>query len=483
MNKCCIFLLSCFLSFSVSAQFLNSHAQKNALPSIGVVAANAISIEKEMQIGDIFMRQLRSRAPLAMDPVLEEYLNDIGNRLVVQANDVRFPFTFFWVSSPEINAFAFFGGHIGVHTGLMLNADNESELASVLAHEISHVTQRHIARSIAEQQKNSPLHIASMLGGLLLAVVNPEAGIAAISAGNAASRQFGINYTRSNEQEADRVGFQILSKSGFDTAGASTFFGKLAAKYRSRSKPPAFLLTHPLPESRIADARNRQQTDPTNRRPPNLSFHLAKARVVARYSNDSRYNVEHFKNMLDKKSYVFEDAALYGLAISLFDDGQLKAAERLIASLLKRAPSNLFYVDVATDIDIALGKTDRAISRLEDMAEIMPRNRVISLNLANAAIKQGDYQKANNVIKDYLLTNPEHALSYQLLTESYGGSQQFLEMHQAKAEWYALLAAYPQAIDELHSAYNYARDNHLEKQRIRARIEQIREAQDQMKRL
>ncbi|MCY7294102.1 beta-barrel assembly-enhancing protease [Alteromonas sp. a30] len=483
MKKTGFFLLFFFLSFSVTAQFSNQHSQKNTLPSIGVVAANAISIEKEMQIGDVFMRQLRARAPLAMDPVLEEYLNDIGNRLVVQANDVRFPFSFFWVNSPEINAFAFFGGHIGVHTGLMLNADNESELASVLAHEISHVTQRHIARSIAEQQKNSPLHLASLLGGLLLAVVNPEAGIAAISAGNAANAQLGINYTRSNEQEADRVGFQILSKSGFDTAAASSFFGKLAAKYRSRSKPPAFLLTHPLPESRIADARNRQQGEPTSRRPPSLSFHLAKARVIARYSHDSRYNVAFFRNMLEKKSYVFEQAALYGLAISLFDDGQLKAAKNIIEKLLDTAPNNLFYVDVATDIDIAQRKTLDAIERLENVAQMMPRNRVISLNLANASIKHGSYQKANNIIKDYLLTNPEHALSYQLLTESYGESQRFLEMHQAKAEWFALLAAYPQAIDELHNAYNYARENNLEKQRIRARIEQLREAQEQMKKL
>ncbi len=483
MKKSFYFFISFFLSISAFAQTSHLHAQKNTLPSIGVVASSAISIEKEKQIGDVLMRQLRSQAPMIMDPVLEEYINDIGNRLVIQANDVKFPFKFFWINSPDINAFAFFGGHIGIHTGLILQADNESELASVLAHEISHVTQRHIARSIAAKQRNSTLHLATLLGGIILAAANPEAGIAAISASNAASQQLGINYTRSNEQEADRVGFQILAKSGFDTQGAADFFGKLAAKNRSRSTPPAFLLTHPLPLSRIADARNRQSGEVRNRIPPSKSFHLVKARIVARYSGNTRYNIELFRNKIRKHEYEFKEAAQYGLAISLHDGGQYKEALKLINELLKNDPENLFYLDVATDIQIASKKTSKAIKDLESVATKIPRNRVISLNLANAAIKGGDYKKANNVIKDYLLTNPDHLLSYQLLTESYGENKQFLEMHQAKAEWYALLAAYPNAIDELHSAYNYAKENNLEKQRIRARIEQLREDQEQIKKL
>ena len=166
------------------------------------------------------MRQLRSQAPIVSDPVLDSYLNDIGNRLVANAEDVRYPFTFFWINSQDINAFAFFGGHIGVHTGLIANAENESELASVLGHEIAHVTQRHIARRIENQQRNSPMTIAGMLGGILLAIANPEAGIAAISASQAGSLQAGINFTRKNEQEADVIGLRTLAGAGYDVRGA-----------------------------------------------------------------------------------------------------------------------------------------------------------------------------------------------------------------------------------------------------------------------
>ena len=186
---------------------------------------------------------------------------------------------------------------------------------------------------------------------------------------------------------------------------------------------------------------------------------------------------------MEKQQYVFKQAALYGLAIALFDDGKPEQAAPIIKTLLDSDPENLFYLDVATDIDIAREKTAQIIAQLESVSKKIPYNQVVTLNLANAAIKHGDFKKANSIIKDFLLINPEHVLSYQLLTESYGENQQYLEMHQAKAEWYALLAAYPNAIDELHTAYNYARNNNLEKQRIRARIEQMREAQEQLKNL
>lgn len=469
----------------VTSAALNANAanKKNDLPEIGVVASGAISLDKEIIIGDALMRQLRGQAPLINDPLLEEYIQDLGNRLVAQADNVKFPFKFFLINSPDINAFAFFGGHVGIHSGLIFNAKNESELASVLAHEVSHVTQRHIARGIEARQKSSPLQLASALGGLLLAIANPEAGIAAISASSAAAQQASINYTRSNEKEADRVGIRILAQAGFDPNGASSFFSTLTEKYRLKSNLTPFLMTHPLPESRIADARTRAATYAPRAIAESLNFHLVKARIQARYFANTDRNIENFTAQLEKQRYVIKEAAEYGLALSYLADEQYTKAKALIDKLLTSSPSNLFYLDTFTDIAIETGHYQEAIDNLTEQARHTPRNRVLSLNLANAQIKSKQFAEATNILKDYLLVNPSNLLAYQLLSDAYGENQQKLEMHQTKAEVYALAAAYPRAIDELQNAYNFAGERQLEKQRIRARIDQLRTAQERLQTL
>jgi predicted Zn-dependent protease len=480
------FYLVLFTSISLAlipSATVGANNKKNDLPEIGVVASSAISLDKEVLIGDALMRQLRGQAPIINDPLLEEYIQDIGNRLVAQAEDVKFPYKFFILNSADINAFAFFGGHIGIHTGLIFNTRNESELASVLAHEVSHVTQRHIARRIEAQQKTSPLQIASLLGGILLAAVNPEVGMAAISASNAASAQSSINYTRQNEKEADRVGIKILAQAGFDPNGASSFFGILAEKNRLKSNSFAFLQTHPLPESRIADARTRAASFRVGNVPESLDFHLAKTRILARYYANPKHNIQYFTELLEKNRYVFKQAAEYGLALSYLANEEFTPAKTLIDNLLAFQPSNLFYLDTYTDIAIETDQHQQAIDKLTARSVLTPFNRVLTLNLANVLIQDKQFNKATTLLKDYLLLNPDNMLAFDLLSDAYKYSEQKLEMHQVKAEVYALVAAYPRAIDELHTAYNYSSDRPIEKKRIRARIEQFRSAQEKLQAL
>jgi predicted Zn-dependent protease len=476
-------VVSALSIFVLSTMSVSAENTKNNLPEIGVVASSAISLDKEVLIGDALMRQLRGQAPIINDPLLDEYIQDIGNRLVAQADNVKFPYKFFIINSPDINAFAFFGGHIGIHTGLIFNAKNESELASVLAHEVSHVTQRHIARSIEARQKSSPLQIASLLGSILLAVVNPEAGMAAISVSNAASAQSSINYTRQNEKEADRVGIGILADAGFDPNGASSFFSILAEKNRLKSTPLAFLLTHPLPESRIADARTRAALFRQRNVPESINFHLAKSRILARYYANPKRNIEYFSDILQRQSYVFKQAAEYGLALSYLAEEQFEPALELINGLLQPEPNNLFYLDAYTDIAIGMNQHQKAIDKLSAQIIHTPFNRVLTLNLANVLIKNKDFVRATTLLKDYLLINPDNLLAYELLSDAYSNSEQKLEMHQVKAEVYALVAAYPRAIDELHNAYNFADERNIERKRIRARIEQFRTAQERLQSL
>lgn len=478
--KCGLFLLT----FSLAAVAQDSKFNnKNTLPEIGVVASDALPLDKEMLIGDAVMRQMRGQAPLIGDPVLDEYLQDLGNRLVIQAENTKFPFEFFWVNNDAINAFAFFGGHIGVHTGLIHYARTESELASVLSHEISHVTQRHLARRMQAQQRAAPIALASMLGGVLLAIADPQAGMAAISAGQATSAQMQIDYTRSNEQEADRIGIGMLARAGFDPDAAASFFSILNEQYRMVSKPPARLLSHPLTETRIADARARAADFPPVRVPPSLSFQLAKARVMARYTLRKDYSLDYYKAAVEKKDYIIREAALYGLAMAYLRNEKYDEANEIITNLLAEDPENLFYLDTATDISLALHKADEAVERLAPHLKRTPRNQILALNQANALINADRSMEAIVILKDFLLVHPQYEIAYQLLSDAYKKNKDFQGMHQSKAEVMALNGAYQRAIDELQFAYNFTGDNHLEKQRIRARIKQFRDDVDRLKRL
>ena len=469
-------------SLTAVAQDAN-YSNKNALPEIGVVASDAISLDKEMIVGDAVMRQMRGQSPVISDPVLDEYLQDVGNRLVVHADNAKFPFEFFWVNNDAINAFAFFGGHIGVHTGLMRRAENESELASVLAHEISHVTQRHIARRMQAQQRSSPLALASLIGGGLIAMANPEAGIAAMQAGTAASAQLQIDYTRSNEQEADRIGIAMLARAGFDPSAAASFFSTMAEEYRMVSRPPARLLTHPLTETRIADARNRAGDYPRRYLPINKQFELAKARIKARYSFKAGYAVEYFEAAVAQDVQRSKEASLYGLALAYMRAEKIEKAKDIMDELIAKDRGNLFYLDAMTDIYISQGEPLKAVEMLRPHVTHNPRNQVLALNQANAYISANKYEEAVSLLKDFLLVKKDYQLAHQLMSEAYQKSKRFSQMHQSKAEVYALYGAYNRAVDELQYAYNFAGDDHLEKQRIRARIKQFRDQEERLQRL
>tara|TARA_B110000881_G_scaffold218852_1_gene239274 strand:- start:521 stop:1960 length:1440 start_codon:yes stop_codon:yes gene_type:complete len=456
---------------------------KNQLPDIGAAGGSVLSIDKERLIGQAMMKQLRATSPLINDPVLNEYINDLGNQLVKNAQDVHYSFEFFLIKNQELNAFAFFGGHVGIHSGLLTTADTESELASVIAHEISHVTQRHLARKLESQSNAQPLALAGIVSGVLLSLVNPTVGMAALMGSMALSQQASINYTRSNEKEADRVGIALLSYSGFDPQGAPDFFGKMSEKYRYKSTPPPMLLTHPIPASRITDARQRAHSFPKRTLAPKLSFELAKARIIARYQNDPSYNIRFYQKKLRNKNYAIKEAAQYGLAVALLENKKYSEAQQVLEPLFSLDKNNLFYADVLSDIYLGLKDFDTAINMLEQLNALMPNNQVVTLNYANVLMSDKKLDESASLLQDFLLTQPKNVIVYDLLTNIYKQQKKPALMHSTKAEMYALLGAYQKSIDELHTAYNFTKESPIIRRRIKARILQIQAQEDKLKRL
>ncbi|STS92472.1 exported zinc metalloprotease YfgC [Klebsiella variicola] len=229
----------------------------DTLPDMGTSAGSTLSIGQEMQMGDYYVRQLRGSAPLINDPLLVQYINGLGMRLVAHANSVRTPFHFYLINNDQINAFAFFGGNVVLHSALFRYSDNESELASVMAHEISHVTQRHLARAMEDQKRNAPLTWVGALGSILLAMASPQAGMAALTGTLAGTQQGMISFTRQNEEEADRIGIQVLQRSGFDPQLCRCLWVNCLTSRATRRDRRKCCSPTPLPESRLADARNR----------------------------------------------------------------------------------------------------------------------------------------------------------------------------------------------------------------------------------
>lgn len=464
--------LSIALALALALGSASASAQQTRLPEIGTAGGSVMSIEREQAIGEMYMRQIRASAPVVGDPVLNAYLHDVGTRLVRNANDIRFPFKFFWVNQDQINAFAFFGGHIGINTGLIAETRNESELASVIAHEIAHVSQRHIARNMEAMERSSPMSIVTLLGAILVGMANPEAGIAAAQATVAGMKQRSINYTRLFEQEADRIGLSILANTGFDPMGAPDFFGRLAEKYRYVSKPPEMLLTHPLSESRIADTRVRAEQLRQNRNfdRDESAFWLAKYRVMVRHLRN--YNAEAARRDMASDNPAIANAARYGLAIALLDSDQADAAERALAPLYQQAPLNTFYLDVQTDILLAQERYEEVLSMLAFAYQRMPNEQTVTLNYANAAIKANQAKLAIELLREYIVRNQNSTLAFSLLIDAHRSLGNSSGMHEANAELMALYGQFDRAIDHLHNAHAQ-NDNRLEQRRIQARIEQL----------
>ena len=470
------------VAFVLSTSLLLQHAplvyaDNINLPDIGTTAASTLSIGQEMEMGDYSMRLLRADAPIINDPVLNQYINDLGKKLVSKAESVQTPFHFYIIRSNIINAFAMFGGNVVIHSKLILDTNNESQLASVMAHEIGHVTQRHLARSMENQNRNSPYVWSATLGSLLLALANPEAGMMAMTSTIAGSTQSMISFTQSNEQEADRVGLRTLAKAGFDPYASSEFLQKLADETRFSSKQPEILLTHPLPNSRLADIRNRSMQYSKKDVAPSLNYYLAKARIAILLNNNSntcKLLLEDYKKINNEQSKM---AMIYGAALTDYRDGNYQKAKQQLQPLLDNDPNNLWYIDLMTDIDLSTNNNSAAINRLQAALKKSPNSSALQLNLANAYVQNKNYQKAVSILHRYTFDHNDDTNGWELLILAYGGLHSRAKEMSAQAELIALQGQFQRSIQILQNAKNHTKGDQILMSRIEARIKQLQQLQ------
>ncbi|HXC41842.1 MAG TPA: M48 family metalloprotease, partial [Burkholderiales bacterium] len=450
------------------------------LPDLGELSSVALSPQQERRIGEEAMREIRADPSYVDDPEVEDYLSGLGAALAANGPGARQDFQFFLLRDDTINAFAMPGGFVGVHTGLLLASQTESELASVLAHEISHVTQHHIARMFGQQSQMSTLGLAGLLLGILASRGNAQVGQAALMASQAGLVQAQLNYSRDYEREADRVGFDRLQQAGFDVNGMVTFFERLQRATRIyENNAPAYLQTHPLTGERIADIQNRAHNTPYKQHVDRPEFQLVRAKVKAEQGVPSE-EVAYFDAQLRDKRYASEAAARYGLVTALIRARDFKRAETEIAALRAGVPAaGSPMVDVlAMRVKSATGDPKAAF----DMGmAALARNanyRPLQYALVQTLQAQGQHDKALARLSDLVKTYPRDPRLYRMQSESYAATGRGLLQHQAQAEVYYLQGSVPAAIEQLQLAQKAGDGDFYQQSAVDARLREMRRNND-----
>src|SRR5688572_24874981 len=373
-------------------------ALAQGLPELGDPSQAGFTPAQERRLGESIMREIRADRSYLDDAEATEYLSNLGHRLAARSPDARQAFEFFLLRDPQINAFALPGGYIGVNTGLLLAAQSESEVASVLAHEIAHVTQRHIARMLAQQQQASVGTLAAFAAALLLSRVSGQAAEAAAAFGTAAGIQSQLNFTRENERDADRVGLQILDQAGFDPQAMQVFFERLQRATRVyEGGAPSYLRTHPLTFERIADVQNRVEHLPYRQVPDSLGFQLIRAKLRAELQAP-REAIGWFEQSLTERRFLSEVASRYGLSVSLLRAGDsVRAAKELAAARKLTTERSPVFETLDCRIRLAAKNPEGAYGCYRDALQTYPNYRALTYDYANALLVNGNADAALKV--------------------------------------------------------------------------------------
>lgn len=454
------------------------------LPDMGSPADAVLSTSEESQIGRMIMRDIRRGGQVVEDPQITEYLNEIGSRIVAQTNDGDHSFTFFAVQDDRINAFALPGGYIGVHTGLLEATRSEDELAGVLAHEVAHVTQRHIARSIHANSRQSLLTTAMMLGAIIVAAAGGSSdaaqGAMAVAQGTALQQQ--INFTRSNEYEADRVGISALADAGFDPYGMASFFEVMSRQTTTspEMRAPEFLRSHPVTTARIAEARNRARNYPAIRSDDSINYGITRTRMIVARFDTAKQAVAYF----EKRPYENQnDAERYGRAVAYQRAGRYWEALEIFQQLLDKDKSVIAYHIGLGQTLVALDQPRDAVKAYEHAIALFPRNVPLVLDYGERLLQLGQAAKAHTMLLDLLNNVPPTPEQVRLIARAANEAGEDAESLYYLSEYRLMIGDLTGGIGYLQQALRLPQLNEIQRIRFEARIDFIREfmSEEQLK--
>lgn len=445
------------------------------LPSLGDTSSSIMSSQQEYQLGRAWLSMLRGAVPTMDDPLLKDFIERHVYSLVEtsQLSDRRLAFVL--IESPQLNAFAAPGGVVGVNGGLFLNAYTEAEFASVMAHELAHLSQRHFARNLQQQERMRIPMMTAMLAGVILAAAGGgDAGIAALASTQAAAIQEQRRFSRQNEQEADRIGLINLERAGYDPEAMPDMFERLSQMSRFSRKPPEFLLTHPVTQSRISDSRNRAEQLEKGGQSDSPEYQMMRARVQLYYEQSPGLAAQRFRILLEEHDGDHA-AARYGLVLALIRSGQHEEALSAIEPLLAEQGDNVAVNLAAVELDISRGLLEKALARVDRLLKINPDSYPLQEAKADILLRSRRYAEGERVINRLASQRENDPDVWYLTAEIRGLAGNIVGVHTARAEYFMLAGDLDQAAEQLELAAVRADDDYVQSARIQARQQYLME--------
>lgn len=420
---------------------------------MGDSSGTLISPAQEQQLGEAFYRSLHAQIVINQDAEIQQYIQSIGQKLVANSDTPGNPFHFFVVMDNTINAFAGPGGYIGVNSGLILTTEAESELASVMAHEVAHVTQRHLYRAFEAASRLSIPTAAATLAAILLGTQSPELAQAAIMAVQAGSIQFQIDFTRDNEEEADRVGMQTLAASNFDPRSMPIFFERLqqSSRYYGRGVPE-FLRTHPVTSSRISDTRGRAEKYPYQQYPDSMGYLLTQAKLRVLSASDHAPVLKYFEPRLSQGTAYQRAVARYGMGLLNLQTRKYQEAEAVFKELTGQYPEQPQYASAYAFTALESGRYSDAIARYQAAMQQFPGNQAIKLDTISGLLKAGESEQARQILQMLDSRIKRQPVYFKLLAQIYSDLKQPAESHRYLAEYYYAMGQTEAAIMQIKLA-------------------------------